>query len=112
MFTIREVYCAKCKKVFVPAALHRYVVRDKLYCSWHCYNHRDDNANNGMKRVAMYSPNGGTPLKCFKSASMAAIFMDAMPRRIQQACRDHKEYKGFIFKYIDEEKAVECDDSI
>lgn len=111
MFTIREVYCAKCGKVFVPAALHRYVAKDKLYCSWHCYNHRE-RGNNGMKRVAMYSVNGGEPLKYFKSASKAAIFMDAMPSRIQQACREQKEYKGFIFKYIDEEKAVECDDSI
>lgn len=38
----RLVECKKCGKMFPPAALHIYKEGAKYYCSWTCYNHRND----------------------------------------------------------------------
>lgn len=37
-----ERKCSKCGKVFVPAPLNIYKKNGKVYCSWTCYNHRND----------------------------------------------------------------------
>ena len=37
-----EKKCRKCKKLFIPAPLHIYKDKSKWYCSWTCYNHRND----------------------------------------------------------------------
>lgn len=34
--------CRKCGKIFLPAPMHIYHVGSKYYCSWTCYNHRND----------------------------------------------------------------------
>lgn len=43
---IPEKKCAKCGKVFIVAPQHVFKVYDKehtkYYCSWTCYNHRND----------------------------------------------------------------------
>lgn len=47
---IRTVVCDKCGREFVPAPMHRFVVepmhrkirRKYWYCTWTCYNHRND----------------------------------------------------------------------
>jgi uncharacterized OB-fold protein len=39
---IVEMKCPKCGKIFVPAPYHAYKDGGKLYCSWTCYNHRND----------------------------------------------------------------------
>lgn len=39
---IRETKCKKCGKNFVIAVEHRYKDGSKYYCSWTCYNHRND----------------------------------------------------------------------
>lgn len=37
-----EKKCAKCGKNFVAAPYHRFKENSKWYCSWTCYNHRND----------------------------------------------------------------------
>ena len=39
---IPEKKCRKCGKKFIPAPMHAYREGSKYYCSWHCYNHRND----------------------------------------------------------------------
>lgn len=39
---IRTAICKKCGKEFIPAPLHIYKAGSKYYCSWTCYNHRED----------------------------------------------------------------------
>lgn len=41
-FSKREQKCAKCGKEFISAPYHIYKKGDKWYCSWTCYNHRND----------------------------------------------------------------------
>ena len=39
---IIETDCVKCGKKFVPAPYHVYKTWKGYYCSWSCYNHRND----------------------------------------------------------------------
>ena len=39
---IPQKKCRKCGKYFIPAPMHVYRVGSKYYCSWTCYNHRND----------------------------------------------------------------------
>lgn len=41
-YLLPEKRCKKCGKNFIPAPMHRYRDRSKWYCSWTCYNHRND----------------------------------------------------------------------
>ena len=38
----RTAMCKKCGKEFIPAPYHIYKHNSKFFCSWTCYNHRDD----------------------------------------------------------------------
>lgn len=38
----KERKCKKCGKNFIPAIEHIYRQGSKYYCSWTCYNHRND----------------------------------------------------------------------
>jgi hypothetical protein len=39
---LTEKRCAKCGKTFIAAPYHIYKKGVKWYCSWTCYNHRND----------------------------------------------------------------------
>ena len=39
---LREKKCKKCGRTFIAAPQHVYKVGSKYYCSWTCYNHRND----------------------------------------------------------------------
>ena len=39
---LAEKKCRKCGKKFIPAPEHRYHEGSKYYCTWTCYNHRND----------------------------------------------------------------------
>lgn len=97
MFQIRECECPKCGKIFCPAPLHVFVDGEKVYCSWHCFNHRRDGKRKA-RRILMFSKDG-TFLKIFDNSRKAAVFMDSTTRYIQEACRTGKPYKGYLWKY-------------
>jgi hypothetical protein len=42
LYFLKMKHCKKCGKEFLPAPLHIYKTNSKYYCSWTCYNHRDD----------------------------------------------------------------------
>lgn len=107
MFQWKDVECPKCGKIFLPAPMHIYHDHGKLYCCWTCYKHRNDNVRGKSKRVLMFSPDGGEPIKVFESARKAGIYMDSLPRLIQQACREQTKYKGYIWMYEDNVKRGE-----
>lgn len=96
MYGIREVVCAKCKKIFCPAALHVFVEYEKFYCSWTCFNHRND--GKGKRRVLMLSEDGEI-LKVFDNTTKAAIHMDTQAKYIQKACREQARFKGYLWRY-------------
>ncbi len=96
-----EKRCKKCGKTFIPAYYHIFKDGKRFYCSWTCYNHRNDHkvkAEKKYKQVDMYDKSGEL-LKSFKSARDAADITGYDPDMIRDACRDGCVYKGFIWKY-------------
>ena len=47
---IVEKACPRCKKIFCPAAYHVYRDKKGYYCSWTCYNHKDDKDDKNKKK--------------------------------------------------------------
>lgn len=93
--------CAKCGKIFIPAAYHRYRDKYGLYCSWHCYNHREEDRETikkVYKRVLQYDDTGNL-VKEYHSATDAAEHTGFVFKQIQKACRSHEPYKGFLWAY-------------
>ena len=39
---LNEKKCPKCGRTFIAAPQHVFKVGGKYYCSWTCYNHRND----------------------------------------------------------------------
>ena len=98
---MEEVICKKCGKIFVPAPQHMYRDGKGLYCSWTCYNHRNDgnHQKRAFKYVEVYDKNDGHLLRRFTSATDAAEYTGFDIKKIQQACRNKSEYYGFVWKY-------------
>ena len=48
------VNCAKCGEEFLPAPCNIFKKNDLQYCSWTCYNHRNDNKNVKKKIEVFY----------------------------------------------------------
>lgn len=42
VYGIRTAVCPKCGQEFIVAAQHRYKAGKKYYCTWTCFNHRND----------------------------------------------------------------------
>ena len=99
---LTEIKCSKCGKIFVPAPEHVYkdMYRNKkrIYCSWHCYNHRNDKQPRKKWKAASED---GTVIKTFTSATDAAEQTGFCVKKIRMACRDQKPYMGFIWKYTE-----------
>lgn len=96
-----ERICQKCGKVFIPAAMHAYTEGGRMYCSWTCFNHRNDNGKPGKRKykyVEVYDMHGEL-LRRFASANDAAEYTGFSIKRIQDACRYGKAYNGFMWKY-------------
>lgn len=49
-----EKICPKCGKHFIPAVENVFKTRKGDYCSWTCFNHRDDKPVRSFKNVAFY----------------------------------------------------------
>lgn len=45
----RTSKCGRCGKAFIPAPQHIYKDNGKSYCSWTCFNHRNDYKVQGGK---------------------------------------------------------------
>ena len=98
---LMERGCAKCGKIFLPAAYHRFRDDHGWYCSWTCFNHRAEGrtaTKRVYKRVLQYDEQGNL-VREHGSASDAAEFTGFGLKLIQKACRNHEPYKGFLWAY-------------
>lgn len=98
-----ERTCKKCGKLFVPAPQHVFVDNGDFYCSWTCFNHRNDNEQKArtsrkIKKVELYSESGCL-LKVFINATEAAEITGYSVNRIRAACQNGEKFHGFIWKY-------------
>lgn len=96
---MRELICPKCGKNFIPAALHIYHDEKNYYCSWTCYNHRNDHKKNKRKQIELYNESGEFLLRRFKSAEEAAIHTGYNASKIRDACRKQTIYYGYLWRY-------------
>jgi hypothetical protein len=103
--------CKKCGKEFYPTVEHAYKDSYGVYCSWTCFNHRNDGVVTRPPRtkitipVAQYSLDGYL-MAVYPSATEAAKPLNLDPNSIRTACRrarrqvDHWwEYNGYLWRY-------------
>ena len=100
--SLEGTICPKCGKEFFPYPEHVYTAKKKRYCSWSCFNHRDE-----AKRVRVYKSKmvqqftlDGKLIREFKSVNQAAEYMGCSAQTIRNACNG-KTMKSpkFIWKY-------------
>lgn len=91
--------CPKCGKEFFPYPQHIYKCGSKRYCSWTCFNHKDDGKPSKNKAVLQYTLDG-VFIREFESAKQAADFIDGTANYIRYVCLGQRKsaYKS-IWKY-------------
>lgn len=96
-----ERKCVRCGKNFIPAPYHLYVHDDQYYCSWTCYNHRNDNQEKPKKesRVVEQYNKDGKLIRKYNTAVYAAECILGTANGIRDACRRSTAYKGYYWKY-------------
>ena len=96
-----EAKCRKCSKNFIVAPFHKYHDIKGYYCSWRCFNHKDDDAPPKKQRVKAIEQctSTGSVIKTFRSAKFAAEDIDGSINAIRVACLRHTLYKGFLWRY-------------
>lgn len=102
--------CDRCDKAFVPAPYHIYrddvkrgrSHRHRIFCSWTCYNHRNDDRKVGKrgaprKKVAVYTTAidtaGWILFKYYTNIDEAAADFEVSSETIAKHCRSGKPYK-------------------
>lgn len=92
-----EHYCPHCGKIFFPTPMHVYKDSKHRYCSWTCFNHRNDGKKHRWSMVeALYSD--GTVAMTFQSATKAAEWLGGQPHEIKQAIDNNTTYKGYLWR--------------
>lgn len=95
-----EWKCRKCGKKFIPAVEHVYRDYRGFYCSWTCYNHKDDGkAKAKNRRVELWNMSGSEVLRVFKNAEDASRETGYDAEDIREACRTGEAYRGFVWMY-------------
>lgn len=98
-----EVKCPKCGKNFIPAPMHVYRTETRIFCSWTCYLHRNDKKNRGYHyKIVEQLTLDGELVREIKGTAEAAAIIDGSQNGIQQACREQKIYKGYLWRYKNE----------
>ena len=102
---MRSVVCKKCGKKFLPAVYHVYKDAGKYYCSWHCYNHKDDGKKKRTRSGVLMYDKDGVFLREFASSNEASMYLHGegkaiSSKSIQLVCRGEQgSAGGYIFKY-------------
>jgi hypothetical protein len=94
-----ERICSRCGKNFIPAPQHVFVDGRAIYCSWTCFNRRNDNKKKKKKNYVELYTESGFLLKRFPSAEDAAEITGCCVKKIRNACKTGEPYKGFLWKY-------------
>ena len=97
MYNFEDKICARCGKSFLPAVYHIYKDNKGIYCSWTCYNRKEERIRRS-KIVCQFTTDGEF-IKTYSSAREAAEAMDCSYHTITMACRENKEAVGFLWKY-------------
>ena len=92
-----EKNCPVCGKHFVRAAKHLYKEGKACYCSWSCFNHRDDDAVK-PRAVEQYT-RSGIVKRTYKSIEDAADIIGGSSLDIFEACKNCTFYKGYLWRY-------------
>lgn len=102
--------CKKCGKEFIPAPYHVYKDSHGYWCSWTCFNHRNDtvkqrgNKKYKGKRVLQYAKNGEFVAR-YSSMAEAARMLNADPHTIKKACAHSTTVLGFVWKWEEDEES-------
>lgn len=98
-----ETKCKRCGKNFWVAPYHIYRDEKGMYCTWTCYNHRNDDnpkAHTHPKSmpIVQYDKSGNV-VATFNSITEAADHIDGEAKTISRACTANKPYKGYLWRY-------------
>ena len=98
--------CPRCGKEFYPGPQHIYKVRsnrgDTHYCSWTCFNHRDEVKKRlYIKRVTQLTLDG-EPVREFNSVNQAAEWVGSTKTLIRRACNTKTAFKGYLWRYSED----------
>lgn len=100
-----ERHCPVCGKEFYPNPSWAYKERDDhgrptYYCSWKCFNHRNDKkkGNYHYKPIEQLTYDEEL-VHTYENAYEAATAMDGNLTSIRDACRLQKKYKGYLWRY-------------
>lgn len=96
-----ERKCSLCGKLFIPAPSHRYRDKNKgtIFCSWHCFNHRNDNKPSTTIKAVEKCLRSGEIVEIYVSARVAAEQNNTDALYIREACRSGRVFKGYIWRY-------------
>lgn len=93
-----ERYCKRCGKIFFPTSEHIYKDHKGRYCSWTCFNHRNDGKKLVGKPVeCLYSD--GTVAMSFTSISAAREWLGGESHLIKKAITNGTKYKDYLWRY-------------
>ncbi len=94
-----EAHCVRCNKIFFPTPEHIYKDYRGRYCSWTCFNHRNDGKVPRYKQVECLYPGTDEVVKTFQSATKAAEWVGTCVQLIDKSCREGTERKGYLWRY-------------
>jgi hypothetical protein len=93
-------YCPLCKKEFYPTPMWVYKLRQRRYCSYHCFRE----AQGALQYAYKYKPVeqytlDGELVKTFRNAAQAAEHINCSDKSIRVACTKKTELKGYLWRY-------------
>lgn len=98
--------CPVCGKTFCPAPYHVYEDEHGVYCSWTCFNHRNEVAR---ARIRTRGQRGrpveqltleGELVNAFQSAEIAAGAINVCSVSIRKACKAYpKPFKKYLWRF-------------
>lgn len=96
---ILEHNCARCGKIFIPTPMWIYKDGSRGFCSWTCYNHRNDGRKTRWQPVECLRSDG-TVVSTFQSRAKAAEWMGRIDtKKLKDAIINGTEYRGYFWRY-------------
>lgn len=98
-----ETKCKRCGKNFFVAPYHIYRDEKGMYCTWTCYNHRNDDKPKAQTHpksipIIQYDKSGNV-VKTFDSLAEAASHINGTAKTISRVCKTRTPYKGYLWRY-------------
>lgn len=104
---LTQATCPVCGKIFCPAPYHIYEDDNGIYCSWTCFNHRNDNKPKSRpkgrpaRQVEQLTLDGEV-IATFAGAEKAADAIDGWHAGIREACKKYpKKYRNYLWRFKD-----------